>query len=158
MVTSKNFSFTIMVWAVFALFACGNQPHQDDIAPLTDIPARETMPSSATTIKHSEQPSTEISDGDIHQQSSSEVNGSIQEAMLRLAKTDLAERLNLSTEVIRLFSLTAVDWRDGSLDCPKDGFVYAQAITPGYLIILEHQNQKYEYHTDKQKSVILCDK
>ncbi|MDM8529051.1 hypothetical protein QUF58_12700, partial [Anaerolineales bacterium HSG24] len=128
----------MIIWAVFVLSACGSQPHQDDIFPLADLPPRE-----AATVERSEQSSIEIVDSETHQQSSSDIDGSI----LMLAKNDLAERLGLSTEVIKLLSFTVVDWNDGSLGCPKDGFVYVQSITPGYLIILEYHNQQYEYHT-----------
>jgi hypothetical protein len=47
-------------------------------------------------------------------------------------------------------------WSDTSLGCPQEGFMYAQVITPGYLIVLEAQGQTYEYHTDTQANVVLC--
>ena len=33
---------------------------------------------------------------------------------------------------------------------------HLQVITPGYRIILEAQGQRYEYHTDQQRSVVRC--
>jgi hypothetical protein len=34
--------------------------------------------------------------------------------------------------------------------------MYAQVITPGYLIILAAEGQQYEYHTDQAANVVLC--
>ena len=52
--------------------------------------------------------------------------------------------------------MEAVEWSDASLGCPQEGFMYAQVITPGYLIILEAQGEQYEYHTDQTTNVVLC--
>jgi hypothetical protein len=34
--------------------------------------------------------------------------------------------------------------------------MYAQVITPGYLIVLEAMGQTYDYRTDENSSVVLC--
>jgi hypothetical protein len=73
------------------------------------------------------------------------------------ARADLAQRLGLSAESFQLTSAEAVEWPDTSLGCPKPGFMYAQVITPGYLIVLEADGQKYEYHADSRR-VSLCQK
>ena len=52
--------------------------------------------------------------------------------------------------------VTPVTGRDGSLGCPQPGMVYAQVITPGYWIVLEVNDQKYPYHTDRKDQIILC--
>ncbi len=78
------------------------------------------------------------------------------EQALAAATTDLAERTGLSPNQIRLVSMEARDWNDTSLGCPQEGFMYAQVITPGYLIILEAQGQQYEYHTNQTDNVVLC--
>jgi len=51
-----------------------------------------------------------------------------------------------------------VEWSDASLGCPKPGFAYAQVITPGYRIVLTAGQQQYEYHTDKSRAVVLCER
>ena len=35
--------------------------------------------------------------------------------------------------------------------------MYAQVITPGYLITLEANGQQYEYHTNETNVVVLCE-
>ena len=78
--------------------------------------------------------------------------------VVQMAKEDLARRLGLALEVIQLVSVEAVDWSDTSLGCPQPGMMYAQVITPGFLIELEAMGQTYEYHTDEDSSAVLCQK
>jgi hypothetical protein len=78
--------------------------------------------------------------------------------VVRLAKEDLAQRLGLAPDDIRLVSVEAVDWSDTSLGCPQPGMMYAQVITAGYRVVLEAEEQRYEYHTDTVRSVVLCEK
>ncbi len=76
---------------------------------------------------------------------------------LQAAVTDLAEHLNLSTAVITVVSVEAVEWSDASLGCPADGVMYAQVITPGYQIVLEADGQRYNYHTNTEDYIIRCE-
>lgn len=73
------------------------------------------------------------------------------------ARSDLAQRLTISADSIRLTRTEAVEWPDTSLGCPKPGFMYAQVVTPGYRIVLEAGGKTYEYHSDRQQ-VSLCEK
>lgn len=77
------------------------------------------------------------------------------EAVVRLAKGHLAQKLGINTKEIRLLSIESVDWSDTSLGCPKEGMFYAQVITPGYKITLEGRGKSYLYHSD-YKRVVLC--
>ena len=78
------------------------------------------------------------------------------ERVVQLAREDLAQRLGLAPESIRLVSIHAVQWPDASLGCPQPGMVYAQVITPGFRMVLETEGRTYEYHTDAGQSVVLC--
>ncbi|NIN64244.1 MAG: hypothetical protein GTO63_06000, partial [Anaerolineae bacterium] len=79
------------------------------------------------------------------------------EQALRLAREDLAQRLGLAPEAIRLVSVEAVEWSDTSLGCPQPGMMYAQVITPGFRVVLEEaEGQRYEYHADRSRAVVLC--
>lgn len=78
------------------------------------------------------------------------------EGVVELARADLARRLGLATEAIRLVSVEAVDWPDASLGCPRPGKLYAQVITPGYRLLLAVNDQTYWYHTDRQRNVVHC--
>jgi hypothetical protein len=78
------------------------------------------------------------------------------EAALAAAIADLSQRTGVSADQITLVSMEAREWSDASLGCPQEGMMYAQVITPGYLIILAAQGQQYEYHTDQAANVVLC--
>ncbi|OGG14735.1 hypothetical protein A2773_03920 [Candidatus Gottesmanbacteria bacterium RIFCSPHIGHO2_01_FULL_39_10] len=71
------------------------------------------------------------------------------------AKTDLAQKLNIQEKEISVKNIEKKDWSDSSLGCPKPGMMYAQVITPGYLITLEAGGQEYNYHTSSE-IVSLC--
>ncbi len=77
---------------------------------------------------------------------------------VRLAREDLAQKLGLAPEAIRLVSVETVEWRDTSLGCPQPGMMYAQVITPGFRVVLEAAGKKYDYHTDRGRSVMLYEK
>jgi len=79
------------------------------------------------------------------------------EKALAAAVAHLTEKTGVPDSDIRLLSMEAVEWSDASLGCPQEGFMYAQVITPGYLIILEAQGQSYEYHSDQAANVVLCE-
>lgn len=76
--------------------------------------------------------------------------------IVEIAKEDLARRLGLSPGEISVTSVEAVAWPDASLGCPQQGMMYAQVITPGFLIVLEAGGQTYEYHSDEGGFVVLC--
>jgi len=74
------------------------------------------------------------------------------------AIADLSEQTGVAADQITFVSIEAKDWPDSSLGCPEEGFMYAQVITPGYLIVLEADGQQYNYHTDETgKNVVLCE-
>jgi hypothetical protein len=78
------------------------------------------------------------------------------EDLIQKAKEDLARRLSISTNEINLVEARDVIWPDSSLGCPQKGMVYAQVLTPGYLILLEHGGNTFEYHTSKRSDIINC--
>ncbi len=72
------------------------------------------------------------------------------------AKEDLAQRLSIALTEISLVKAEEVVWSNGSLGCPQPGLAYAEVLTPGYIILLEANNDKYEYHTDLQNAITFC--
>jgi len=70
-----------------------------------------------------------------------------------LAKKDLAHRLNISVEQIKLVRQEKVDWNDTSLGYPEEGMFYAAVITPGFRIVLKAEDKLYEYHSDYTRVV-----
>jgi hypothetical protein len=79
------------------------------------------------------------------------------EAVVKLAADDLTQRLSLAPGAIQLVSVEAVEWSDASLGCPQPGMMYAQVITPGYLLVMEAGGEQYTYHTDMDRFVVLCE-
>ena len=77
-------------------------------------------------------------------------------AEVTLVKEDLAQRLNIPADQIRVVRVKAVDWPDTSLGCPKPNMLYADVITPGFEIILEAHGQEYAYHTGRG-SYVQCE-
>ena len=129
------------------------QPAPPSATPMTELPTEIIEPvspiSPATTVETAMENSTS--------RSIAPIPGS--DAAVAAAIADLVKQKNLPADGISVTTVEAMDWPDTSLGCPQEGFMYAQVITPGYLIILEAQGQTYEYHTDEQgQSVILCEK
>ena len=81
---------------------------------------------------------------------------SVIQELVAKARTDLAAVANVAEDQIEVVETRYVEWRDASLGCPEQGQMYAQVITPGYLIRLRADGQEYEYHTTLT-SVKLCD-
>ncbi|SNB75797.1 hypothetical protein [Thermoflexus hugenholtzii] len=68
---------------------------------------------------------------------------------VRAAIRFLAMQLDLSPEAIRVIAWEPVDWPDAALGCPEPGKVYAQIITPGYVVFLEARGETFRVHTDR---------
>lgn len=77
--------------------------------------------------------------------------------LVEQARADLAGRLGSSAGSFTVKRAEAIEWPDASLGCPKPGMVYAQVITPGYLIVLGADGKEYEYHADRRR-VVYCEK
>lgn len=72
-----------------------------------------------------------------------------------LAREDLAHRLDVPVTEIKAVLIRPATWPDGSLGCPQPGETYPQTPTEGFIVLLEHRNRVYEYHTDGER-LILC--
>lgn len=66
--------------------------------------------------------------------------------LVDLARADLAECLNVGANEITVQSVEAVEFPDTSLGVPEPDRMYAQVITPGYIIMLVVNSTVYEYH------------
>ena len=75
--------------------------------------------------------------------------------LVALATADAARRTGAAPGDVRIARIESREWPDRSLGCPRPGMGYAQAITPGYLIVAEAAGQQLEYHTDHAQ-VVLC--
>jgi len=69
---------------------------------------------------------------------------------VELAKADLAQRLGVGLDEIKVRSVEEAVFSDASLGVPEPGKVYAQVITPGYIIELTVAGQAYRYHASDE--------
>jgi hypothetical protein len=77
--------------------------------------------------------------------------------LIEKAKEDLAQRLSISVDQINGIDVKSVIWSNSSLGCPQPGMLYAEVLTPGYLILLNANGQDYEYHAGKGSDIFLCE-
>jgi hypothetical protein len=68
----------------------------------------------------------------------------------------IAADLGVPSESVQVITMEARDWPDSSLGCPQPDMLYAQVITPGYLVLVEVSGERMEYHTDKLGTVVRC--
>src|SRR5262245_58078822 len=53
------------------------------------------------------------------------------QALIEIAKVDLAQRLSIPASQIKAIETNEVFWPDASLGCPQPGMAYSQVLTPG---------------------------
>jgi len=71
------------------------------------------------------------------------------------ARVDAASRTGVEADSWRPVEVTARQWPDAGLGCPEPGKLYAQVLTPGYLITLEAGNRRLVYHSGAGR-VVYC--
>jgi hypothetical protein len=78
-------------------------------------------------------------------------------SLIDLAVEDLSQKLSVPKTEIEVMAAYSVIWPDAGLGCSQSGMASAQVLTPGYLILLDHNGVTYEYHTDKGTYVTSCE-
>jgi hypothetical protein len=73
------------------------------------------------------------------------------------ALADLAGRLGIAQDTIKVVSVEPMMWRDSSIGCPKEGEAYLTVIVPGYKIVLEAGGKTYNYHAGDRGEVFWCE-
>jgi len=151
------FSIAFLMLAAVCAIGCGG-------GPTSVAPADETL-----RVEGVEQPTPLSTPGPAHTPQEATMTptsipaaGGVEvapesEAVVHMAANDLTQRLSLAPEAIQLISVEPVEWSDASLGCPQPGMMYAQVITPGYLVVLEAEGEQYTYHTDMDRFVVLCE-
>ena len=69
---------------------------------------------------------------------------------------DATPRLGVAANQLIVERVEAREWGDSSLGCPQPGMMYAQVITPGYLIVVAGGGKRLEYHTDMRGRAVMC--
>lgn len=78
-----------------------------------------------------------------------------QKKYIDMAVNDLAGRLKINADQINLVQVVANTFGNTSLGCPKPGVMYAQVLTPGFVIELSYLNNTYTYHAGLE-TVVTC--
>jgi hypothetical protein len=79
-----------------------------------------------------------------------------QAAAIDAARRDAAQRLTTTPEALQVVDVESRQWPDRSLGCPRQGVLYAQILTPGYLIVLSNGSRRLEYHSDDRGTIVFC--
>jgi hypothetical protein len=74
-----------------------------------------------------------------------------------LVKQDLAQRLKVRTEQVRLISVSDRTWADANLECTARKGLLEPTPTPGFLFTLAYAGKQYVYHTDRKGHIRRCD-
>ena len=78
------------------------------------------------------------------------------ERVVERAINDLAQFLNVDRAGVRLSALETATWGDLAVSCGQDPRAQVQAGVEGYRVLLLANGVTYEYHTDRNTSVVRC--
>jgi hypothetical protein len=84
------------------------------------------------------------------------VSEEIPQSILDAVLGDTQMRSGSSREEITIQQAEYMNWNDGSLGCPRPNREYVQEVTPGYRIELQAEDTSYVYHTNTERTIILC--
>jgi hypothetical protein len=76
--------------------------------------------------------------------------------LVRIATEDLAARLDIPPDHIKLTRFEEVTWPDGSIGCPRKDMRYTQALVNGSLIVLRVDGVDYQYHSGGSRAPFYC--
>lgn len=77
--------------------------------------------------------------------------------LVRTAREALAERLNQAEDTIELVDVKSIEWPTAAMGCPQPDKMYAQVVTPGYIVRLKTDGTVHEAHVSERGQVALCD-
>ncbi|HEU0115569.1 MAG TPA: hypothetical protein VFQ80_12875, partial [Thermomicrobiales bacterium] len=69
---------------------------------------------------------------------------------------DAASKFGVPVNQIDIVTNEPREWPSAALGCPQPGEVYAQVITPGYVVLLQSGDQRIEYHLDSRGNFVAC--
>ena len=83
---------------------------------------------------------------------------SIDAHVVALARADLAQKQGIDADSIFVQSVEETEFSDASLGVPEPGVMYAQVVTPGYVIRLIAGGKVYRYHVSGDRVVLVPDR
>jgi hypothetical protein len=135
-------------------------PGTNEIEPLTPTMEPAASVDSASVPDPAQTPTEAAPDTpEVIRPSTTEegqVTEEIPQSILDAVLGDAQKRSNSSSENITVQQVEFMNWNDGSLGCPRPNREYNQEITPGYRVELQAQDTSYVYHTNTEKTIILC--
>jgi len=75
---------------------------------------------------------------------------------ISFARKNLAKRLDVDIDTVKLSSAKAVTWRSGALGCPEPGKIYTEALVPGAVVYLQVNNIIHAYHAKFAGEPFYC--
>jgi hypothetical protein len=75
---------------------------------------------------------------------------------IAFSKEDLAQRLDVPPDSVKVSSASQVTWRSGALGCPEPGMNYTEALVPGSVIYLQVDNVIHAYHAKFAGEPFYC--
>lgn len=72
-----------------------------------------------------------------------------------LAVSELAKKLKIKKESIKVITVKSAEWNDTSLGCPEKGKLYIQTVTQGFVIELLAGGKTYIYNGGLNR-VVYC--
>lgn len=69
------------------------------------------------------------------------------------ATADAVARTGIEAAAWQVVQVSTRVWPDASLGCPQPGALYAQILTPGYLIELRTGTRVLEYHAARGRTL-----
>ena len=68
----------------------------------------------------------------------------------------VAGALHVSPDEVTVLSVQKVTWSDASLGCPEPGMMYAQVLTPGYLVATQVNGATQNVHMNEKGQGTVC--
>jgi len=145
----------VILVAASVVAACGTPATPPAFPTSSSKPAATSAPSALPTPPPSVLPTMPPSpikpgDGLVTKPQAEEWQKAPQAALS--ARADLAQRLPIDIDTIKLVSVEAVDWPDACMGIQTPGVMCAMVITAGYKVVLEANGKQYEYHTNESGS------
>lgn len=73
-----------------------------------------------------------------------------------LAIETLAGEISAAPDTISVIHVSAINWPNSALGCPKPGMVYTQALVPGHVVLLKQGTSEYRVHMGNGRAIV-CD-
>lgn len=154
---SRALGLSLLLAAACVLAACAQSPTVASTptrsAPPTTLPTPAASPTAAITAPISAPspaagtPASSTPGATVPPEAS---------ALVEEARGAVAQELGVPAAQVAVVSVQLVEWPDASLGCPEPGMAYAQMVTPGYLIKLSGGGKTFEYHSDREGTVVTC--